>query len=410
MASQNSKASTLKKSFIRRKTNVSTTLSNFWEFAIFETYVKISNFKKIDPDSTHTSELPCLPSLSTIVQSRYPDYMFTSSTFGGNCSKIVFILVGSSKNSIFINPVIICSSNTEIFIQTASPVLETIQPNDLTFYVFPVNLIKPHGLFLKIVKDENPTRASTTCSQECAHITSKEPQVFLCGNVTVSDGHRQPFLFAQKNSLFNKKYCRLHGSQGVNCPVNCVKKGRHFIRVCIEESFFKGDLTSCIRVGATLVDDVILAFKYNPYFQKPWDWNSLYTPIDYVGTPVIIPAGQTAQIEYKNMYYAPLLPEITALITNVPGNSKFQIYDCEWSPKSSVVITVKNISCCLQLLKNGDSLGQAFFFIAPKIHLANMLPTKYRDNMSAAFSISGGLMINATKLHKLSKVHQRCFQ
>lgn len=382
----------------------SATCGEFWTFSIFDTYIKVSNTQEIYVDSASTSQLPCVPNLTTILQEKFYDFSFSTLSFGGNCSQIVFLMVGSQTNSVIVNHVIITSSRNEIPIQIRSPLTENVKIGDLILYIFPVTLVKPHGMYLRITKDENPTRASATCSQECAHLTSKEPQVFLCGHVTLSDGYQNPFMLAQRTEPFVKKYCRIHSTQGEVCPVNSLKKSKHFIRMSIEQSFLRGDLTACLKVGMTMVEHALISFKYNPYVFTPWKWGSLYTPIYYAGPPVIIPAGQSTQIFFTNMYYASLLSEITALITNSNENSTFQILDCEWSPKSHAIITVKNLTCYLQLLKKGEFLGQAFFFIAPKLPMDSIIPTKYKENLSAAFTMSGGITINATKLHKLSKM------
>ncbi|BBB06462.1 hypothetical protein [Rhinolophus gammaherpesvirus 1] len=376
---------------------------SFWVFDIFETYIKASNCHDICSD-IYTSELPCLPGLNIILQERFHNFSFSTLRFGGNCSEVTFLMAGCQSNPVTVIPVLVPSSERDIPVSLRSTLTETVMAKTLNLYIFPITLVKPHGVYLKVVKDENQTRVSTTCAQEGAHLTSPEPQVFVCGHVTVSDGHRSPFMLTQKTDPFTKKYCRIHTTQGEVCPVNSVKANRRFVRVSIEESFLKNDLTSCIKVGMTMVENALISFKYNPYVFTPWIWGHNTTPIHYAGPPVIIPSGQTVQVMYKNVYYASLLPDITALITNDRDNDKFQIMEAEWNLKNPVILSVTNLTCCLQLLKRGQLLGHAFFFIAPKLPMSALIPHRYRDNLSAAFTISGGITINATKLHKLCKL------
>ncbi|AMA67372.1 virion protein G11 [Vespertilionid gammaherpesvirus 1] len=372
-----------------------------WDFTIYDTYIKFTNNENIQPPLQGMHELPFVPRLCHILKNRHPDFFFTSVTSGGVCSQVMFMISGCVKNYIPTDIFFIESSSEDIAIRSKVLITDTIPKNTLTFYMFFVTVVKPSGLYLEILKDTKQIDATVTCAQEGAMLTSKQPQVFICGHTLHREYSRLPFLLTQKTRPLKNTYCRIHVAHDTTCPVNAVKAGKHFVRVSVEHSVLRSNSTKCLKVAMTTCNETILAFRFNPYVFSGWKWAAYKIPIHYVGPPMILSSRQTIHVTYNNCYTTPLIPDITALILNDPENKKYFISECEWTPKNSAKISVTNKTCFLKLLHTGDYLGYAVFLIVPKFHLANMLPAKYRDNMTTALCLPAGLTLNATKLKKI---------
>nr|UTK45476.1 virion protein G11 [Equid gammaherpesvirus 5]UTK45555.1 virion protein G11 [Equid gammaherpesvirus 5]UTK45635.1 virion protein G11 [Equid gammaherpesvirus 5] len=425
--------------------------ATLWSFSVFETYVKVTNKICLNPDMICEHKLPSFSTLKVILEDRYPGFHFTSTAYGGNLSEVVLLVSECPKNPVRAAPLVIRSSLDDIRVPLLSPLEGPVPAGGFTFYLLPVTQVKPQSLCLKIHKDRSPVSAPTTCSQDGAHLTSERPQIFFSGTPTPCEGRELPFLLAQRTALFERGgFCKMHTTPGLPCPVNAVKLSKHYVRVSVSgdellllreggsssrASSRRSSVRSCLRapppqppatrvkVGMTLSRDALLAFRYNPYLFSPWRWLSGTVPVRYYGPPVIVPAGQAARVTYGNVYYAPLLPDLTAVIApscggnwhvydddqEVEGNeeSRFELMGCfEWPKGGTAEVVVKNRTCFLQVLRTGDKLGEAIFFIAPRIPLVNLIPARCRENLSVAVTVMGNVTLNASKLHKFSKLRQ----
>ncbi|UTM04635.1 virion protein G11 [Equid gammaherpesvirus 2] len=388
----------------------------FWSFSVYATYVKVTNKIRFVPGMLADCTLPYLPNLKNILAGRYPNFRFTTTAHGGNLSEVAFLAVECPRNPVRAAPTVVRCSLNEIAISLMRPLEGPVPAGGLTFYLLPVTLVKPHGLYLKIQKDRAAVGAATTCSQDGAHLNSEQPQVFFSGTAAPArEGGELPFLLAQRTPRFERGgFCKVHVTQGVTCPVNAVKLSKHYVRLPVCE--LRGDggagaaAPSQIKVGVTLVREAMLAFRYNPYLFSPWCWAEATVPIHYYGPPVIVPAGQAARVVYGNVYYAPMLDELTAVIApplDGDGDRRFGLMGCcEWPKGGHAELAVENRTCFLQVLRTGDRLGDAIFFIAPRIPMVNLLPARYRENLSVAVTVVGGVTLNASKLHKISELAQ----
>lgn len=318
----------------------------------------------------------------------------------------MFFVWAHKNNPIPVDPNFIDNTNSEFRFRLTYMCMDSLKPGCLKFYIAPIYVIQQNGLYLKCLKDYTKTNMSNACSQEAVHLQTEEPQVFLTGQLTLDNTKDNPYMITQKTKPFNKKYCMIHTAEDIICKVNCIRVRQNYGRVSIKKCHCLQSLSETVRVGMTFVNKTPLAFRYNPFLFYPWKWKSVSVPINYVGPNITIPAQTETDILYNNCYYCSLLPDLTAIILNLPQNKNFYISPCEWAPKQTATIRIINKSKNTLKLKTGHSLGVAYFFIAPKFPLGHAIQKLYKRDMSTALNLPGGIIINATKLKHISHLTQ----
>lgn len=318
----------------------------------------------------------------------------------------MFFVWAHKNNPIPIDPIFIDDADSEFRLKITYMYMDSLKPGSIKFYIAPIYVIQQNGLYLKCLKDYTKTNMSISCSQEAFHLQTNEPQVFLTGQLTLDNTKDNPYLITQKTKPFKKKYCMIHTAEDIICNINCVRVRQNYGRVSIKKCHCPESLSETVRVGMTFVEKTPLAFKYNPFLFSHWKWKGVTVPINYVGPDITIPGQSETDIVYNNYYYCTLLPDLTAIILNLHQNKKFYISPCEWAPKQPATIRFINKGKNSIKLKTGNSLGVAYFFIAPKFPLGHALQKVYKKDITAALTLPGGIIINATKLKHISHLSQ----
>ncbi|AAO12318.1 hypothetical protein KM546_gp11 [Porcine lymphotropic herpesvirus 3] len=392
----------LRTSFKRMKKSIKTMLTaNAWTFTIYRTYIRFTNNKKLKLTANDGCLPPC-SSLENILHEEIPGYFYNSILMEHKQITLKFLLFGDSGNAVATKLQFICDSVSEINIEIKRPKYVDIAEGALVFYIVPLDIVTPRGLHLKCLGDKHDCIMNRSCVQEASEICSGEPIVHVFGQVGWSMQEEFPYLLTQKTK-FMKSVCRIHTPEGNVCPVHAIRYGDNYCKIYINKSW-ACDHKETVHVRMSMVKDALLCFKFNPYVGIQWKWNENTIPIVYMGPTVLIPGCCATSIEYTNKYYCMNGTYITAFIVNISsGDVDFEIETCQWMPESTAEIMVKNNSPFPRRLDMGTQLGQAYFILAERYVLGDMLPESMLKRLSTCVILPGNIYVNATKLTKLTK-------
>ncbi len=160
-----------------------------------------------------------------------------------------------------------------------------------------------------------------------------------------------------------------------------------------------------VKVGMTLLDDVIIAFRYNPYPKSHWRWDGESTDIRYFGSPVIIPPNFITELEYNNTYEAPLSSKITAVVVSHSSNPVFYVYPQEWKPGQTLKLTVRNISNNPITIVTGQSMAQAFFIYAGDPSISTIM-RRYIQRQGCALTLPGNIVVESSSLPTFERINK----
>ncbi len=256
----------------------------------------------------------------------------------------------------------------------------------------PIRLVKNPYLYLQILPGQSDIQLTRSCTQSGDKLNTSEPQIFLSGSPVTSQDECLPYLLAQHTPPFLKSYARIHTFPGKVCPVNAIRRGKGYVRVSVDTPDLKREGPLNVKVGMTLLDDVIIAFRYNPYPKSHWRWDGESTDIRYFGSPVIIPPNFITELEYNNTYEAPLSSKITAVVVSHSSNPVFYVYPQEWKPGQFSLQSALGgydipVKCLVDSLKGGE--GGALHNNVPWQRERAALPLDVSSHDGADRGVSG---------------------
>ncbi len=188
-------------------------------------------------------------------------------------------------------------SDQDIVLSVLNPRSLFIEKGKFTWYIVPIRLVKNPYLYLQILPGQSDIQLTRSCTQSGDKLNTSEPQIFLSGSPVTSQDECLPYLLAQHTPPFLKSYARIHTFPGKVCPVNAIRRGKGYVRVSVDTPDLKREGPLNVKVGMTLLDDVIIAFRYNPYPKSHW---RVYIPGGGVRPMGAAPARVDRPLAHKN--------------------------------------------------------------------------------------------------------------
>ncbi|AAK38215.1 ORF8 [callitrichine gammaherpesvirus 3] len=392
----------------RREEHPETTFTRgMWKYELYKSHVKITNKQVLELDAT-CQELPPCPSVGQIIRYQFPAFNFNSATYGSRYFTCAFVIFGDTENEVYLKPVFVLNSEQEVELQVLNPRNLYIDKGKFIWYMVPLRLVKTPYLYLRIFPNKGNINLETSCSQWGDKLSTNEPQIFLSGVPVSTQDESLPFLLAQRTRPFSKPFARIHTFPGKVCPVNALRLDKTCVRVSVDVPTEKPKAREePIKIGMTLLNDVILAFKYNPYPKSTWRWDGESTEIRYFGSPVIIPPNFITSVDYNNTYETPLSTKITALILSHPNNQVFYIYPQEWKPGQTIKLMVRNISNFPITIITGQPLAQAFFIYNSGEGLSTMMKRAVHRHQHV-LTLPGNIMAVIGCLPTFERINKSC--
>nr|AKA28567.1 LF2 protein [human gammaherpesvirus 4] len=375
-----------------------------WKYEIFPSYVRVTNKQVLQLDA-QCQELPPCPSVGQILSFKLPSFSFNTTTYGSRYFTVAFLFFGAEDNEVFLKPFFVMHSDQDIVLSVLNPRSLFIEKGKFTWYIVPIRLVKNPYLYLQILPGQSDIQLTRSCTQSGDKLNTSEPQIFLSGSPVTSQDECLPYLLAQHTPPFLKSYARIHTFPGKVCPVNAIRRGKGYIRVSVDTPDLKREGPLNVKVGMTLLDDVIIAFRYNPYPKSHWRWDGESTDIRYFGSPVIIPPNFITELEYNNTYEAPLSSKITAVVVSHSSNPVFYVYPQEWKPGQTLKLTVRNISNNPITIVTGQSMAQAFFIYAGDPSISTIM-RRYIQRQGCALTLPGNIVVESSSLPTFERINK----
>ncbi|ARW78078.1 virion protein G11 [Common bottlenose dolphin gammaherpesvirus 1 strain Sarasota] len=390
----------------RRQPDESSFKTDAWNFTVYPTYIKVTNAKSVSVICT-TSCFPLHITLGEIIQRVLPSFNYTEDTTRGRQAAIRFIMFGAAGNPVRVRSAFVKSPSCDLKFKVLDPKNLKIAAGKLVFYIASVVCLKLNGIFLKCLNDKTHQPIEKTCKQEAYDLTTSKPKVMVTGPMSMNNKQNCLFLATHMTEIFKKKYIHIHMATNDVCLVNSIYRTPDYVTFDLDcqptyYSHFKDDL----KVFMTLQDEVILAFKFNPFMLCPWqgDWDRV--PIFYTGSGITVPAKSHAIVPYDNCYFTPTSSNITSIVVSSNyGSSELIVEEAEWKPGETINVRVFNCSNFAFEFKNGTQIADAVFIIASKYPMKHLLPDRVVDRLTTALRLPGKILVNATKLPTFSNLN-----